>query len=112
VKPLPVTPAFEIVRLVPPVFDRVSALVWLLPMAMLPKLRLEGALRQPGPPVPVPDKRPVALAKCPLRLPQAVAYTTVRLPLTAPAVPGSKATDKFALVPGDKLIGRLGPTNL
>jgi len=45
VKPLPVTPALEIVRLVPPVFDRVSALVWLLPMAMLPKFRLEGALR-------------------------------------------------------------------
>ena len=45
VKPPPVMVAAEIVRLVPPVFERVSTLLWLLPTAMLPKLRLLGAFR-------------------------------------------------------------------
>src|SRR5215472_13118577 len=56
VKPLPVTVAAEIVRLWAPVFERVRTLLWLLPTAMLPKLRLPGALRKPGPPAPVPAK--------------------------------------------------------
>lgn len=44
-KPLPVMLAAEIVRLSAPVFETVSTLLWLLPTAMLPKLRLPGAVR-------------------------------------------------------------------
>lgn len=50
------TEAAEIVRRCAPVFEMVSTLLWLLPTVMLPKLRLPGAVRYPGPPAPVPAK--------------------------------------------------------
>ncbi len=69
--PLPVTLADEIVRLDPPVFETVSVWLWLLPVETLPKLRLAEVLRYPAP-APVPDKAPLELPRCPVRIPHAV----------------------------------------
>ena len=68
-KPLPPIVAAEIVKLNPPVLDSVSACVWLLPRGTLPKLMLEGAVRYPGPPVPVPERLAAVLPVWPLLWP-------------------------------------------
>lgn len=53
-KPEPLTLAAEIVRLDPPVFERVTDCVWLLPTVTVPRFKLEGAVRYPAA-VPVPE---------------------------------------------------------
>ncbi len=71
VKLLPVTLADEIVRLDPPVFETVSAWLWLLPTETFPKFRLAEVLRYPAP-APIPNKAPVEMPRCPVRMPHAV----------------------------------------
>jgi len=44
-KPVPFTVAPEIVRLDPPELDKLSSFVWLVPIVMVPRFMLEGALK-------------------------------------------------------------------
>jgi hypothetical protein len=44
-KPVPLTVAPEIVRLDPPELDTLSSFVWLLPIVMLPRFMLVGAVK-------------------------------------------------------------------
>lgn len=112
-KPLPPTVTAEIVRLDPPVFDTVSACVWLLPTGMLPRFILEGALRYPGPPVPVPERAEVMMPEwLVLWPPQYARHETAMLPLLVPAVCGVKETDSVVPCRGAKVMGRLGPAKL
>lgn len=111
--PLPPTVAAEIIRLDPPVFVTVSAFVWLLPTGMLPRFILEGALRYPGPPVPVPERAAVMVPEWPaLWPPQYAKHETTMLPLLVPAVCGVKETDSVVRCSGAKVMGRLGPAKL
>ena len=54
-KPLPFTVAEEMVRLDPPVFERVNGWVWLLPTITEPRFMLDGTLKKPWA-TPVPEK--------------------------------------------------------
>jgi len=44
-KPVPFTVAPEIVRLDPPELDKLSGFVWLVPIVMVPRFMLEGAVK-------------------------------------------------------------------
>ncbi len=92
-KPPPVVAADEIVRLDPPVFERVKACVLLLPTAMLPKSMEAGATaRVPEGSVPVPLRETVTDGF------DAVDAMT-RLALFVPALVGEKVTYRLALAP-------------
>jgi hypothetical protein len=88
-KPAPETDALDTVTLVPPVFDTVTAVLWMLPTVTLPKFTLLGlAVKDPGAsPVPVRATFSGELAS----------EVMVRFPFTAPADAGAKTTSKETL---------------
>lgn len=90
-KPPPVTVAADIVKLDPPVFDKVRACVWLLPTLTLPKLIEPGVtLSVPIAPVPLREITRVGFA----------AFDAIaRLAVIVPDVVGENVTDRFALAP-------------
>ena len=87
--PLPEADALEMVTLAPPVFETLTAVVWLFPTVTFPKFTLLGlAVRDP-------DARPV-----PERLMfrgEFASEVMARFPLTAPAAVGAKTTLKVTL---------------
>jgi len=93
VKLLPVTVAAEIVRLAVPVFDKVSACVWLLPTATLPKLMDPGLTpRVPLVAVAVPLSETITDGSD--------AFDAMaRLAVFVPELVGENLTDRFAVEP-------------
>ena len=89
-KPAPVTGAWVIFTLVPPVLVSVSDKVWLLPTCTLPKLSGEvAAVSNPGvTPVPESGTERVGLEAL---------LAIVRFPVTDPPPDGVNTTLKFAL---------------
>lgn len=103
--PLPLTEICEMDTLVVPVFVIVSDSVPLLPVLTLPKLRLVGfAVRAPGA-TPVPDTGIVSVGLLAVEV-------MVRVPLTAPPVPGANETVKFVLWPAFNVRGVVIPLTL
>jgi hypothetical protein len=103
--PVPLTPTWEIVTLVPPVFVTVSDRDCLLPTVMLPKPRLVGF--EPSPPgaTPVPDKGM-------LRVGLEAFEVIVTLPLTLVVEAGVNVIVKVALWPGVNIAGVVIPVTL
>lgn len=105
VNPVPVTDAAEIVRLVPPLFVKVSDWVLLLPTCTLPKAMLAGFGDNPPWVTPVPESGMLKVGLEPLEV-------IVRLPLTAPAADGANFTVNDVLCPAFSVRGRVSPLKL
>lgn len=104
-KPVPVTAAWEIVTVAPPVLVTVSEIDCLLPSVTLPKLRLEGFdPRSPGE-IPAPDKAIVNVGLDPVEV-------MVTVPLALPADVGVNITLKVVLCPAASVTGAVIPLRL
>lgn len=85
--PVPLTAAWEMVTLVPPVLVTVSEAVCWLPTVTLPKASLEGLPASCPGAIPVPDSEIVSVELGALEV-------NVTFPDAAPAVRGAKTTVK------------------
>src|SRR5512132_1722219 len=100
-KPLPVAVAWEIVRLEPPEFVRVSEAVRLLPIETLPKPMLDGDAANEPALTPVPESGTVIVLEpffgpppLPLPLPHKLVSIETQ-PLTLPDACGAKVTPQL-----------------
>ena len=88
--PVPLTVAWVILTLVPPVLVTVSEAVCWLPTVTLPKVSLDGLLDSCPAAIPVPDSGIVSVEFAPLEV-------RVTFPLAEPVACGAKASVNVAL---------------
>ena len=103
--PDPLTVAWLILTLLPPVLVIVSEAVCWLPTFTLPKFSLDGLLVSCPGATPVPESGIVSVGFAPLEL-------TVTLPLEEPVACGAKDTVKLVLWPAANVVGVVSPLRL
>ena len=103
--PVPLTAAWEIVTLVPPVLVTVSEAVCWVPTVTLPKAWLDGLAVICPAETPVPESGIVSVGFEPFDV-------SVTLPLPEPVACGAKITLKVVLCPAASVVGMANPLKL